>query len=190
MMVNVFVLLTAYYLIKPVREALILGGPGAEMKSYAGAGQAMLFLLLVPLYSAFASRTNRVRLINGVTAFFISNLIIFYFLGRMGFQLGIPFFLWVGLFNLMLVAQFWAFANDIYTEQQGKRLFAILGIGSSLGAIIGAQVAGWLFKPLGPFPMLLVAAILLAIAMVITNWIHPMFQPSTRTYGVFLSWNQ
>ena len=91
MMVNVFVLLTAYYLIKPVREALILGGAGAEMKSYAGAGQAMLFLLLVPLYSAFASRTNRVRLINGVTAFFISNLIIFYFLGRMGFQLGIPF---------------------------------------------------------------------------------------------------
>jgi len=172
MMVNVFVLLTAYYLIKPVREALILGGPGAEMKSYAGAGQAMLFLLLVPLYSAFASRTNRVPLINGVTAFFISNLIIFYFLGRMGFQLGIPFFLWVGLFNLMLVAQFWAFANDIYTEQQGKRLFAILGIGSSLGAIIGAQVAGWLFKPLGPFPMLLVAAILLAIAMVITNWVH------------------
>jgi AAA family ATP:ADP antiporter len=172
MMVNVFVLLTAYYLIKPVREALILGGAGAEMKSYAGAGQAMLFLLLVPVYSAFASRTNRVRLINGVTAFFISNLIIFYLLGRMGFQLGIPFFLWVGLFNLMLVAQFWAFANDIYTEQQGKRLFAILGIGSSLGAIIGAQVAGWLFKPLGPFPMLLVAAVLLAIAMVITNWVH------------------
>ena len=77
MMVNVFVLLTAYYLIKPVREALILGGAGAEIKSYAGAGQAMLFLVLVPLYSVFASRTNRVRLINGVTAFFISNLIIF-----------------------------------------------------------------------------------------------------------------
>src|SRR5262249_50813417 len=81
LMMNVFVLLMAYYIIKPVREALILGGAGAEIKSYAGAGQALLFLLIVPLYSAYASRTNRVRLINGVTAFFISNLAIFYFLG-------------------------------------------------------------------------------------------------------------
>jgi len=142
---NVFLLLTAYYIIKPVREALILGSAGAEIKSYAGAGQALLFLLIVPLYSAYASRTNRVRLINGVIAFFISNLAIFYVLGRLQFQLGVVFFLWVGLFNLMLVAQFWAFANDIYTEEQGKRLFAIVGIGSSLGAIVGARIAGWLF---------------------------------------------
>src|ERR1700704_449750 len=117
---NVFILLTAYYIIKPVREALILGGAGAEIKSYAGAGQALLFLLIVPLYSAFASRTNRIRLINGVTAFFISNLAIFYFLARLQVDLGVVFFLWVGLFNLMLVAQFWAFANDIYTEDKGK----------------------------------------------------------------------
>ena len=81
MMLNFFILLTAYYIIKPVREALILGGAGAEIKSYAGAGQAMLFLLIIPLYSAFASRTNRLRLINGITAFFISNLAAFYFLG-------------------------------------------------------------------------------------------------------------
>src|SRR5204863_7876809 len=84
---NVFVLLMAYYIIKPVREALILGGAGAEIKSYAGAGQAVLFLLLMPLYSAFASRTHRIRLINGVTTFFVSNLVIFYFLGRMQFDL-------------------------------------------------------------------------------------------------------
>src|SRR5438477_5827042 len=96
MMVNVFVLLTAYYIIKPVREALILGGAGAEIKSYAGAAQALLFLAIIPLYSAYASRTNRIRLINGVIAFFISNLVIFCALGRMGFQLGVPFFLWVG----------------------------------------------------------------------------------------------
>src|SRR5215831_6198056 len=157
-MLNVFVLLTAYYIIKPVREALILSGPGAEIKSYAGAGQALLFLLIVPLYSAIATHTNRVKLINGMTAFFISNLVIFYILGQMKFSLGVVFFLWVGLFNLMMVAQFWAFANDIYTQEQGKRLFSIIGIGSSLGAILGAQIAGWLFKPLGSYSMLLVAA--------------------------------
>src|SRR5262245_34345181 len=78
LMATVFTLLTAYYIVKPVREALILGGPGAEIKSYAGAGQAMLFLLIVPLYGSIASHVNRVKLINGVTAFFVSNLVVFY----------------------------------------------------------------------------------------------------------------
>jgi AAA family ATP:ADP antiporter len=82
LMVNVFLLLGAYYIIKPVREALILGQSGAEIKSYAGAAQAILFLGIVPLYGHIANRVNRIRLINGVTAFFISNLAIFYLLGR------------------------------------------------------------------------------------------------------------
>src|SRR5688572_19681557 len=69
LMFNVFFLLTAYYLIKPVREALMLAANGAEIKSYTGAIQALLFLAIVPLYSALANRANRVRLINGVTAF-------------------------------------------------------------------------------------------------------------------------
>jgi len=172
LMLNVFILLTAYYIIKPVREALILSGSGAEIKSYAGAGQALLLLLIVPIYSSIATHTNRLRLINGMTAFFISNLAIFYVLGRMKFSLGVIFFLWVGLFNLILVAQFWAFANDVYTQEQGKRLFPIVGIGSSLGAIFGAEVAGWLFKPLGAYSMMLVAAGLLATSMVLTNWVH------------------
>ena len=172
MMMNVFILLTAYYIIKPVREALILGGAGAVVKSYAGAGQAVLFWMLLPLYSTFAARVNRIRLINGVTAFFISNLIIFYVLGRLQFQFGVVFFMWVGLFNLMIVAQFWAFANDIYTQEQGRRLFAIVGAGSSLGAIVGSEIASWLFKPLGPYSMMLIAAGLLVTCMFMTNWIH------------------
>src|SRR5262245_20980220 len=124
LMLNVFLLLTAYYIIKPVREALILGSAGAEIKSYAGAGQALLFLVIVPLYSAYASRTNRVRLINGVIAFFISNLAIFYVLGRLPFQLGVVFFLFVGLFILLLVARFWSFAYYLYTEEHGTRRLA------------------------------------------------------------------
>src|SRR5262245_42872751 len=172
LMLNAFILLTAYYIIKPVREALILGEAGAEIKSYAGAALALLFMFVVPLYSAFASRTNRIRLINGITAFFISNLLIFYVLGQMHLSLGVPFFLWIGLFNVFLVAQFWAFANDIYTEEQGKRLFAVLGIGISLGAIFGAEVAKWLFEPVGPYGMMVITAILLGVSMVLANWVH------------------
>jgi AAA family ATP:ADP antiporter len=172
LMLDLFILLTAYYIIKPVREALILGGPGAEVKAYAGAAEAVLFWMMLPLYSAFAGRANRLRLINGITAFFMSHLLIFYLLGRIGLHFGVAFFLWVGLFNLMMVAQFWSLANDIYTPAQGRRLFAIVGVGGSLGGIFGSAMAGWLFKPLGPYSMMLVAAGLLAICLVLTRWIH------------------
>jgi ATP:ADP antiporter, AAA family len=170
LMVNVFTLLTAYYIIKPVREALILGEAGAVIKSYASAGQAVLFLLIVPLYGLVASRVSRVWLINGVTAFFISNLVLFFILGGLGVSLGVVFYLWVGLFNLMLVAQFWAFANDIYTQKKGERLFGVIGIGASLGAILGAWLAGLLFEPVGTYPMMLLSAVLLGVSMILTNW--------------------
>ena len=102
---NIFLLLTSYYIIRPVREALILtGSGGAEIKSYAGAFHAVLFLFIVPAYGTFASKVNRIRLINWVSLIFASNLVVFYVLGRAGVPLGIPFFLWVGIFNLMVVA--------------------------------------------------------------------------------------
>ena len=65
-------------------------------------------------------------------------------------KIGIPFFLWVGCYSLTILAQFWAFANDIYTPEQGKRVFAVIGVGSSLGALIGSYLAKLAFKPLGP----------------------------------------
>jgi AAA family ATP:ADP antiporter len=172
LMMDLFLLLTAYYIIKPVREALILSGPGAEVRSYAGVGQAILFWLMLPFYSAFAGRVNRLWLINGVTIFFLCHLLIFSFLGSLGLQFGVVFFLWVGLFNLMMVAQFWSLANDIYTQEQGARLFAIVGIGGSFGAILGSAVAERLFKPLGPYLMMLVAAGLLGTCVLLTTWIH------------------
>jgi AAA family ATP:ADP antiporter len=172
LLMNGFVLLTAYYIVKPVREALILSSAGAEVKAYSGAILAVLFIFIIPLYSKIASHVNRVRLINGITGFFISNLVLFYVLGQMKFEIGVPFFLWVGLFNLMLVAQFWAFANDVYTQEQGKRLFAIVGGGAVLGAIFGAKLAGWLFDAIGVHPMMLLTATLLAVSMVLTTVIH------------------
>jgi AAA family ATP:ADP antiporter len=122
---------------------------------------------------------NRLHLINGVTAFFLSNLVVFYFLGNMNLPIAIPFFVWVGLFNLMLVAQVWAFANDIYTSEQGRRLFAITGIGSSLGAIFGSYIAGRFFEKIGPYSMMMLSATILIICMILTTMIHRRETPRT-----------
>ena len=179
LMLNVFLLLTSYYIIKTVREALILTGGGAEVKSYAAAGQALLLLVLVPAYSAFASRVDRVRLITWVTLFFAFNLVIFYALARAHMPyLGVAFFLWVGIFNLMIIAQFWSFANDVYTPEQGKRLFAIVAFGSSLGAILGAWIARQLIKPMGVYELMIVAAGILALCVILTWTVNGRERPT------------
>src|SRR5262245_52857051 len=70
----IFLVLTAYYILKVVREPLILSAGGAELKSYTSAAQAVLLLFLIPAYSAIANRVNRIKLISFVTLFFIANL--------------------------------------------------------------------------------------------------------------------
>ena len=173
LMLNVFLLLTAYYILKVVREPLILAGGGAELKSYTSAGQALLFLFLVPAYGAVASRVNRIRLITGMTAFFISNLVIFYLLALAKVPgLGVAFFVWVGIFNMMIIAQFWSFANDVYTPEQGRRLFAIVGFGQTLGAVLGGVVAKTLIAPLGVYQLMLVAAGILLAYLGLTRLVH------------------
>ena len=166
---NIFLILTSYYIMKPVREALILAGGGAEIKSYAAAGQAALFLVIVPLYAVLASRLPRRKLINRVTLFFVGCLALFYILALVKVPLGIVFFLWIGIFSIMVPAQFWAFANDLYTPEAGKRIFVIIAFGASTGAVLGGIITGFLIEPLGVYPLLLVAGALLFISLFITN---------------------
>jgi hypothetical protein len=120
MALNLFLVLTSYYMLKTIREALILTEGGAAVKTYSSAGQALLLLLLVPAFGAFASRVNRARLLRGVTLFFVANVVVFLVVGRGGVHVAVPFFIWVGIFNVMIVAQYWSFANDIYTPEQGS----------------------------------------------------------------------
>jgi AAA family ATP:ADP antiporter len=169
---NVFLLLTAYYLLKVAREPLILLGAGAEVKSYASVAQAILLVFGASAYGWLAARLSRVTLISFVTLFFASNLLVFWILGGAGVPLGVPFFLWVGLFNLVTVAQFWSFAADIYSEEQGKRLFPIIGIGSSVGAVTGSVIAEPIVRRASPFALMLVAACILVSTLGITWVVH------------------
>jgi AAA family ATP:ADP antiporter len=178
---NIFLILAGYYLLKPVREALILAESGAVVKSYAAAGQAALLLIVVPLYGLFGTKVNRTKLVCWVTVFFISNLAVFYALGGAGYRLGVPFYLWLGIFNNFIVAQFWAFSNDLYTEEQGKRLFPIVGIGMSLGAWAGAETSSVLFRKIGIYPMMLCAAGTLVASVALTIWASSRQAATSRT---------
>lgn len=164
---NVFLLLTAYYVIKPVREALILElDSGAEYKSYMSAAIALTLLIAVPAYGRLVDRLSRVRLVVGVTLFFAFDLLLFFAASRFDgarASLGLVFYVWVGVFNMMLVAQLWSFATDLFDSEQGKRLLPLVALGASLGAAFGSKIAAWTVGPLGVYATLLVAAGLLVL---------------------------
>ena len=171
MMFAAFLLLSAYYLLKTVREPLILLHGGAEVKLYARAGQAVLMVGVVHVYGEIAKRVGRQKLLGIVFAFFISNLVLFAVLARAHVDIGLAFFLWVGLFSYTSVAQLWALAADIYSEEQGKRLFPILGIGSSVGAVAGSRLAKALV-PFGPEALMGAAVVLLILCTGILAWVE------------------
>ena len=89
---------------------------GDGLKTYMSAGQVVVLAFVVPFYGKLVANRPRMRLINMVTAFFTACLVVFYFLAQAGVPLAIPYFIWIGIFNLMIVAQFWSFANVIYDE--------------------------------------------------------------------------
>ncbi len=173
---NGFLLMAAYYLVKPVREGLILAGTGPEFRAYLSAVTVVLLIFVVKIFSRIASRFPRHRLIAWVTGFFISNLFFFYvwYLSSGGkiAVLGTVFFIWIGIFNVMVIAQFWAFANDLYTQEAGQRIFVLVAFGVTFGAFAGSKAADWLIESIGPSNLMLVCGAVLVIPIILTWIIH------------------
>ena len=180
MTLNIFLILTAYYIAKVVREPLILAGGGAEVKAYSSALQAIVLIGAVNLYSMMVARFDRRKLLNIVILFFTACFAAFYLLGIANTQyLGVIYFVWVGIFSLTVIAQFWSFANDIYTPAEGKRLFTIIAFGGSAGAVLGAKIAQVLIARIGIYELLLVSGALLLGSLLITNYVES--RKKTRT---------
>lgn len=159
-----FALMLAYYLVRPVREALILTQGGAEFRSYAVAVQALLLVLIIPAYNAWVRRIEARRIYLLVNAFFVSHLLLFCLASLAGWQIGFAFFVWGSLFSVMAVTQFWAFATDLLSVNSGERLFGLIAVGVSAGAVAGAQLSSALFDAIGPHGLMLASAAALSLA--------------------------
>jgi AAA family ATP:ADP antiporter len=169
---NVFLVMTSYYIIKPIRDALILTEQGPEVYSYLNAGTVMMLALVVPLYGRLADKLPRRRLINTVTWIYAAFLGLFFVLGGIGVPLGIPFFVYASMFGVMILAQFWSFANDIYRRDEGERLFPIVAFGASLGGVLGVTVVEGLIESFDSIYLpLVIAAVILLLQLQITNYV-------------------
>ena len=157
-----FLILVAYYILKTLREPLLLVDASAEMKSYAYAMIAALLIVIIPAYGWVFRRTRRSQLTRFVTGFFVINLGVLYLFGVAGFDVGFSYFVWVGIVGLMLPAQFWAYAADTYNVKSGQRLFPVIMAGATLGGLLGPLIAGALYERLGPWNLMLFVGVLLA----------------------------
>jgi AAA family ATP:ADP antiporter len=162
-----FCLLTSYYILRPLRdESGVAAGVGNLQWLFTGTFFVML--AAAPLFGALVTRVPRRRFISWVYRSFAATLLVFFALGhlmpRQPYVAG-AFFIWVSVFNLFVVTVFWGFMADLFSNEQGRRLFGFIAAGGSAGALLGPSLTAWLAVPLGPVNLLLISALLLEAAV-------------------------
>ena len=167
----VFCVLSAYYIIRPVREEMAVGS-GPNTIPYLFIGTFVTMILATSLFGWVASRFPRRVFLPWVYLFFISNMLIFWVVfsqmrgaGDDYVWLGRVFFIWVSVFNLFVVSVFWSFMADIYTREQGRRLFGLITSGGSIGALLGGVVTSSLVTTIGFHNLLLIASGVMLVAV-------------------------
>ncbi len=163
-----FMVLGGYYVIRPIRDE-IGASSGVENLPWMFTATLVAMLIANALFSALVAGMSRRKFIPMAYRFFIANLVIFSVLMRVltpaqEAWLGRTFFVWLSVANLFVVTVFWAFMTDLFSNDQGKRLFGFISIGGSLGAIIGGSITAWLVKPIGAANLLLVSAAMFEVA--------------------------
>lgn len=166
-----FCLLSAYYMLRSVREAMAIVG-GTENIPWLFMGTFFAMLLAAPAFGWVASRFPRRQFLPWVYYFFIANILLFFAAFTYQQNNGLDqvwisraFFVWLSVFNLFVVSVFWSFMADIYSKEQGRRLFGIISAGGSTGALLGPLVTSALVVPIGFRNLLPMSALLLAFAV-------------------------
>jgi AAA family ATP:ADP antiporter len=162
-----FMLLAGYYVLRPLRDQMGIAG-GVRALPWMFTATFVTLIVAQPLYGALVARLPRARFIPIVYHFFVANLVLFWLLLTFDVAPVIVarvFFVWVSVFNLFAVAVFWSFMADLFTSEQGKRLFGFIGAGGTAGGLLGPVITIALSVPLGPANLLLAAVVLLELAV-------------------------
>jgi AAA family ATP:ADP antiporter len=162
-----FCLLAAYYVLRPLRDEMGVAG-GVRNLHWLFSATFVVMLAAVPLFGAVVARLPRRRFIPLVYHFFAANIAIFWLLlwfDIARIEVARVFFVWISVFNLFAVSVFWSFMADLFTSEQGKRLFGFIAAGGSAGALCGPLLTVWLVGTIGPVNLLVIAALLLEAAV-------------------------
>ncbi|MBL8958391.1 MAG: MFS transporter [Gemmatimonadetes bacterium] len=176
-----FCLLSSYYIIRPFRDEMAVAGGTRNIPWLFTATMVAMFAAHPP-FAALVTKYSRRQFIPWANRFFISNLAVFFVLLHLlpeGQQVwaGRVFFVWTAVFNLFVISNFWSFMTDVFTPEQGKRLFGFLGFGGTFGGIVGSGVTSLLAEPLRPVNLLIISMVLLELS---TYAVRQLNQLSSR----------
>src|SRR5688500_4084200 len=174
-----FFILTALMVLRPAREALGMQR-GIEAIRWLFVGTAVVTLAVNPVFGLQVSRFRRLVFISATYLFFAASLLVFFALlvlapAAIGEASGMVFFVWFSVFNFFATMVFWALMVDRFSLEQSKRLFGVIAVGGTLGAVTGPLLASRLAAPLGTAGLLPVAAALLLLAAA-SAWAVPRLQ--------------
>ena len=152
-----FLLLASYQVMKALREAFMLAKFSAETRAYAVAVMALVLMIVVPLYGRLRHHLDGAQLLRAVTLFFVVTLPMFALLAHYHISIAFPFFIWVGIYGVMVVSQMWAFAADSFNVRSGQRLFVVIMLGANLGALAGSKLTELAVAALSPMGLMILA---------------------------------
>jgi AAA family ATP:ADP antiporter len=166
-----FFVLCSWFVLRPIRD-LVAVTTGVTRLPWLFGGTLIATLIANPLFSSIVVRFRVRRFVPATYQFFAANLLVFFFVIRATGGMaagsspwvGIIFYIWTSVFNLFITSVFWAFMADVFRSEQAKRLFGFIGVGGTLGAIVGSGVTAILASRIGPLNLLLVSIGLLEIA--------------------------
>ena len=185
-----FCVLTALMLLRPARDALGMER-GIESIRWLFVGTALATLAVNPVFGWLVSRLRRLQFVGATYGFFVLSLVGFWALlvfapGAVGQRSGQVFYVWFSVFNLFVTMVFWALLADRFTSDQGKRLFALISVGGTLGAIFGPWLTSRLAEPLGTPGLLLVAGGFLLASLTLA-WLLMRVRPDSSAASQRLS---
>lgn len=166
-----FTILTGYYIIRPVRDAMGTMVDRAELQNVFVV-VFVVMLLAVPVFGYVVSTFQRRRIVPVIYTFFVSNLLLYWLFLRTGTQSAFvakSFFVWVSVFNLFVMSLFWSVMSSTWNSDQGKRLFGVIAAGGTAGSLTGPLIAQSLATTLGPGNLLPIAAGFLLVAMLLAT---------------------
>lgn len=162
-----FLLLCSYYILRPIRDEMGIAG-GVDNLAWLFTGTLVGMLLIHPVFTTLVKSLPRRRFVPLTYRFFIANLVVFFALFQLvpenSVWIGRVFFIWVSIYNLFVISVFWSFMTDIYRSAQSKRLFGVLAVGGTIGAMTGSGITSALVQALGPVNLLLISALMLEAA--------------------------
>ena len=166
-----FCILSSYYVLRPIRETMAVGS-GTNTIPILFTAVFFAMMIATSIFGWITSRFPRRVFLPWIYSFFIANIIAFWFIfsrlvnhDQDHVWLGRLFFIWLGVFNAFVVTVFWSFMADIYTREQGRRLFGVITAAGSLGAFLGSAATSAIVVKIGFQNLFLPSAILLSVSL-------------------------